>query len=71
MKKKLKLDDLKVKSFVTSELNANQIKGGAQELPDTFYSCLAYVTCDVVGCVNTKYGDRCYTGGANTTTLQA
>ncbi|HEX4888465.1 MAG TPA: pinensin family lanthipeptide [Luteibaculaceae bacterium] len=70
MKKKLKLDDLKVKSFVTSELNANQIKGGAPELPETFYSCLAYITCDVVGCVVTNYGNQCYTGGT-TTTLQA
>lgn len=60
MKKKLKLSELQVKSFVTAT-NADQIKGGGPE--DTLYSCLAYISCDIVGCVATKYGDHCYTGG--------
>lgn len=61
MKKKLKLNDLKVQSFVTAD--AENIKGGTGE---TMYSCLAYVTCNVVGCVLTQYGNHCYTGNVNT-----
>ncbi|MGB0167377.1 MAG: pinensin family lanthipeptide, partial [Luteibaculum sp.] len=50
MKKKLKLNDVKVNSFVTEleKSKANSVKGGKPELPETFYSCLAYVTCDVI-----------------------
>lgn len=46
MKKKLNLKDLSVKSFVT-EVTSSQVKGGTGE---TMYSCLAYVTCDIVRC---------------------
>ncbi len=65
MNKKLKLTDLSIQSFVTSE--ANQVKGGT--LQNTVYSCLAYISCDVVGCVATKYGDHCYGGGALNTVV--
>lgn len=58
MKKKLKLNDLRVQSFVTSDIAAENIKGGNG--PETVYSCLAYITCDVVGCVVTKYDNHCY-----------
>lgn len=66
MKKKLKLNDLQVKSFVT-EANASQIRGGGPE--ETLYSCLEYISCDIVGCVATKYGNQCYTGGTVQNTL--
>ncbi len=67
MKKKLKLNDLKVQSFVTSDIAADQIKGGTGG--ETAYSCLAYITCDVVGCVATKYQNHCYTGGTVQTAI--
>ncbi len=57
MKKKLNLKDLSVKSFVT-EVNANHLKGGTG---DTMYSCLAYVTCDVVKCYVTTQANQCAT----------
>lgn len=52
MKKKLKLNDVKVKSFVT-ELNKDKsaaINGG--KIPETMYSCLAYVSCHIVDCLD-------------------
>ena len=47
MKKKLKLNDIEVKSFVT-KLNHNKqeaINGGAKDLKETMYSCLQYISC--------------------------
>ncbi|MES2629063.1 MAG: pinensin family lanthipeptide [Bacteroidota bacterium] len=64
MKKRLKLNDVKVQSFVTSE--TEQIKGGILE---TAYSCLAYISCDVAGCLVTRYGDNCIGGGALNTVV--
>jgi hypothetical protein len=55
MKKKLKLNDLQVKSFVT-EVEKSEVKGGAQ---DTLYSCLAYITCDIVKCYLTTQANNC------------
>ncbi len=46
MKKKLKLKDLTVQSFVT-EVRSDEVKGGTAQ---TIYSCLDYVTCDIVRC---------------------
>ncbi len=59
MKKKLKLNDLKVQSFITSEKNTENIKGGSLE---TNYSCLKFITCDLVACVVSRQGDICPTG---------
>lgn len=58
MKKKLKLNDLKVQSFVTAD--ASTVKGGTVASAN---SCLAFVTCNIVGCVVTQYGEHCLTGG--------
>lgn len=52
MKKKLKLNELKVQSFVTAE--AKTIKGGATEI-----SCLAFISCHVLQCVISEYGAVC------------
>lgn len=60
MKKKLRIDQLRVQSFVTSE---DRITGGgtlANCTPDpdlqTAYSCLAYITCHAVNCaLNSQY----------------
>ncbi|TXC85234.1 pinensin family lanthipeptide [Luteibaculum oceani] len=54
MKKKLKINDLKVKSFVTN-LEASKMKsikgqGSVSVNDETMYSCYAYVTCDIVYC---------------------
>jgi len=46
MKKKLNLKDLTVQSFVT-EVKLDEVKGGTAQ---TIYSCLDYVTCDIVRC---------------------
>jgi len=56
MKKKLNLNDLKVKSFVT-EMSSNQVKGGA--VPETHYSCLKFITCDIVKCYLTTQSPNC------------
>ncbi len=56
MKKKLNLTDLKVKSFVT-EMNTEQVKGGA--FPETHYSCLKFITCDLVKCFVTTQSPNC------------
>lgn len=55
MKKKLKLNDLKVQSFITTEA-ADKLKGGSLE---TNYSCLRFATCDIVACVLTQQGTLC------------
>jgi len=57
MKKKLKLNDLSIKSFVT-EVSGENLKGGTG---DTMYSCLAYVTCHVVACYVTSKAPQCVT----------
>ncbi len=66
MKKKLKIDELKVKSFVTSiEADRSNLKGkGSVGVNDeTLYSCYMYVTCDVVHCAT----NGTYTGGGPNT----
>lgn len=63
MKKKLKLNDLKVQSFVTSSDTTKVIGGESYKTVcadtdtlQTMYSCLAYITCNVVACaVNSNY----------------
>ncbi len=59
MKKKLQLNDLKVQSFVTTDIKAEEIKGGSLE---TKYSCLKFITCDLVGCALSQGGANCPTG---------
>lgn len=60
MKKKLQLNDLKVQSFVTSNFAADSIKGGS--LGETNYSCLKFITCDIVACAVSQQGNACPTG---------
>lgn len=55
MKKKLKISQIQVKSFVT-EVEPAKIQGGGTE---TMYSCLDYVTCDAVRCYLTTQGPVC------------
>lgn len=55
MKKKLKLNDLKVQSFVTAE--ANKVKGGT--LQQTYASCLAYISCHPLECILSNNGPLC------------
>ncbi len=51
MKKKISLNEIEVKSFVTNlEKDQQSNIKGKGGLPETFYSCYAYVTCDVVNC---------------------
>ena len=57
MKKKINLTDLQVKSFVT-EVNAKKVKGGGGNL-DTVYSCMAYISCNILQCVATVDPNRC------------
>jgi len=57
MKKKLSLKNLSVKSFVT-EINTQQVKGGGG-LDDTLYSCMAYISCNILQCVATVNGNGC------------
>ncbi len=64
MKKKLNLKELSVKSFVT-EVGPAEVKGGTGE---TLYSCLAYITCDVIRCYATTQANQCVT---DTIQLQA
>ncbi len=51
MKKKISLNQIEVKSFVTN-LEKDQQKHikGKGGLPETMYSCLDYITCDIVNC---------------------
>lgn len=65
MKKKLQLNDLKVKSFVTSD-DASQIMGGS--IGETNYSCLKFISCDIVGCAASKY-NNCPTTTVNGSAL--
>jgi hypothetical protein len=63
MKKKLRLDDLQVKSFVTSE-EAAAVKGGNTDTDyaDTFaytFSCYDFFTCNQVHCIRKSYGYLC------------
>ncbi len=53
MKKKIQLNELKVKSFVT-ELNPKKkdaVNGGKRDLMETMYSCLQYISCHMTDCV--------------------
>jgi hypothetical protein len=59
MKKKLKLSDLQVRSFVT-EVKPEQVKGGEPD-KETLYSCLQYITCDFVRCYFATKGVVCTT----------
>ncbi|HEX4888115.1 MAG TPA: pinensin family lanthipeptide [Luteibaculaceae bacterium] len=64
MNKKIKLDQLKVTSFITDQNRLQALKGGAPpEVNDeTLYSCYQVITCNVVGCVLTQYDEHCYLG---------
>ena len=64
MKKKLKLNDLSVKSFVT-EADAANLKGGTG---DTLYSCLAFVTCAIPFCYLNSNNTVCDTKPVETIT---
>ncbi len=57
MKKKLKLSEVKVQSFVTSEIAADKIKGGT--LQNTAFSCLAYISCNPLACIVSNNGPVC------------
>ncbi|MES2629062.1 MAG: pinensin family lanthipeptide [Bacteroidota bacterium] len=57
MNKKLKLNQIQVRSFRTSE--AESIKGG---LLETHYSCLKILTCDLAACAVSLQGNICPTG---------
>ena len=54
MKKKLKLSEVKVASFVTEldKSKSNDIKGqrGTKDCLETMFSCLHYVSCDPRDC---------------------
>lgn len=52
MKKKLKLDELKVQSFITKVDNdsAKNVKGAGIN-KETWASCLAYVSCYMTDCI--------------------
>ncbi len=51
MKKKVSLKEIEVKSFVTNlEKDQQSHVKGKGGLPETMYSCYAYVTCDMVQC---------------------
>ncbi|TXC85235.1 pinensin family lanthipeptide [Luteibaculum oceani] len=58
MKKKLKLNQFKVKSFVT-ELNDNSFVKGGGKLDDLFtkQSCYHYMSCNQWECLATRYGN--------------
>ncbi|WP_170226967.1 pinensin family lanthipeptide [Luteibaculum oceani] len=52
MKKKLKLNQVSVKSFVT-ELDKDakkEVNGGGTR--ETMYSCMAYVSCYITDCID-------------------
>ncbi len=57
MKKKLSLNNLKVQSFVTSEIESEKIKGGT--LQNTAFSCLAYISCNPLQCIISNGGPVC------------
>jgi len=54
---KKNLNDLSIKSFVT-EVSSDHLKGGGGE---TMYSCLEYITCDIVKCYATTQANQCVT----------
>ncbi|MES2629064.1 MAG: pinensin family lanthipeptide [Bacteroidota bacterium] len=55
--KKLKLNDLKIHSFRTSDEDANQIKGGT--IRPTAASCLDYISCSPLQCLISRNGPIC------------
>ncbi|MGB0165932.1 MAG: pinensin family lanthipeptide [Luteibaculum sp.] len=57
MKKKLKLSQLEVKSFVTNS-DAEQIKGG-KDYKNTDLSCYRYVSCFEIQCLTRDGGKLC------------
>jgi hypothetical protein len=59
MKQKLRIDQLKVQSFLTSA-DADAHKGGATLICNTNASCLPYVTCDRLQCIIASEADPCY-----------
>ena len=65
MKKKLKLNDLSVKSFVT-EADAANLKGGTG---DTLYSCMAFITCAIPFCYLNSNNAGCDTKPVDTLTF--
>lgn len=58
MKKKLNLDQLKVQSFVTSNINTEKVLGGAGL---TEFSCYRNISCNPVVCLATRNADVCQT----------
>ncbi len=56
MKKKLKLSDLSVKSFVTEVTNQATLKAGADPTKSR-----EFITCGFLECVVTTEGNRCTT----------
>lgn len=58
MKKKLKLNDLKVKSFVTDVADKSDVKGGQKGGP-TELSCYRYVSCFQFQCITRDEGKFC------------
>lgn len=56
MKKKLKLNDLSVKSFVTEVANQANLKAGADPNKSR-----EFITCGFLECVVTTEGNRCTT----------
>ncbi len=57
MKKKLSLQHIRVKSFVT-EVNTRNVKGGGG-VDETLYSCLAYVSCNILQCIKSANPREC------------
>ncbi len=57
MKKKLKLNDLQVKSFVTKLDQQDNIKAGADNTKSR-----EFITCGFLECVVTTVGNNCTTG---------
>ncbi len=60
MKKKLSLNNLKVKSFVTEIQVAGQLNGGSRtEDLFTKESCYDYVSCARIQCIGRSNADEC------------
>ncbi len=58
MKKKLRLNDLKVQSFVT-EQNGKNVNGGGSRIEATEFSCYDYISCGKVECYIHSNANEC------------
>ncbi len=61
MKKKIKLEEIAVKSFVT-KVSDHQVKGGGESrlCPDNYmtnFSCYQYISCNPAACLVTRHND--------------